>query len=66
MRILRGETAADDSNIDFEMSDEEVEVKPKRKGKAKKGKKKKAGRGGNNVVSNLTCVLPLGQRRDGM
>mmetsp|Transcript_23290 Transcript_23290/g.38956 ORF Transcript_23290/g.38956 Transcript_23290/m.38956 type:complete len:412 (-) Transcript_23290:77-1312(-) len=53
MRILRGETAADDSNIDFEMSDEEVEVKPKRKGKAKKGKKKKAGRGGNNVVGSL-------------
>eukprot|EP00959_Pyramimonas_sp_CCMP1952_P218383 4567426-Pyramimonas_sp.AAC.1 len=44
MRILRGETAADDSNIDFEMSDEEVAIKPRRKKKAGKGKKK----GGRN------------------
>ena len=51
MRILRGETAADDSNIDFEMSDEEVEVKPRRKKKGKKGKK--GGRTGRNVVGSL-------------
>uniref|UniRef100_A0A7S0RGA7 Clusterin-associated protein 1 n=1 Tax=Pyramimonas obovata TaxID=1411642 RepID=A0A7S0RGA7_9CHLO len=51
MRILRGETAADDSNIDFEMSDEEVEAKPRRKKKGKKGKK--GGRGGRNVVGSL-------------
>lgn len=50
MRILRGETAVDESHIDFAESDEEpVQAKPKKKTKSKK-KKKSRGRGTGNVA----------------
>mmetsp|Transcript_30977 Transcript_30977/g.59803 ORF Transcript_30977/g.59803 Transcript_30977/m.59803 type:complete len:416 (-) Transcript_30977:1627-2874(-) len=53
MRILRGETAVDESHIDFAESDEEpVQAKPKKKTKSKK-KKKSRGRGTGNVAGNL-------------